>query len=151
GHRQWGAFVRPALHNPRGPRADLHHRRRHVWRTTDARDKACELRREIEDGGDPLGDIEEERAAPTMAALIERFRAEHLSRKRSSTRDDYERTLRLHIGPHFGQHTKVADVRFEDADALHRKIATAGSPYQANRTIALLSKMFSLAQRWRML
>ena len=25
-----------------------------VWRTTDARDKARELRREIEDGGDPL-------------------------------------------------------------------------------------------------
>jgi len=122
-----------------------------VWRTTDARDKARELRREIEDGGDPLGDIEEERAAPTMLDLIDRFRAEHLPRKRPSTRDDYERTLRLHIVRHFGQHTKVADVRFEDVDALHRKVTAAGNPYQANRTIALLSKMFSLAQRWRML
>jgi hypothetical protein len=35
------------------------------WRCTVARDKAKELRREIEDGGDPLGDIEDERAAPT--------------------------------------------------------------------------------------
>ena len=121
-----------------------------TWRTTDARDKARELRREIEDGGDPLGDIEAEREAPTIGDLIERFRAEHLPRKRPSTRDDYERTLRLHIEPHFGQHTKVADVRFEDVDALHRKITKAGSPYQANRTIALLSKMFSLAVRWRM-
>jgi len=86
-----------------------------------------------------------------MVDLIERFRAEHLPRKRPSTRDDYERTLRLHIGPHFGQHTKVAVVRFEDVDALHRKVTAAGNPYQANRTIALLSKMFSLAQRWRML
>jgi integrase len=121
-----------------------------VWRTTDARDKARELRREIEDGGDPLGEIEDERAAPTMLDLIERFRAEHFPRKRPSTRDDYERTLRLHIGPHFGQHTKMADVRFEDVDRLHRKLTAAGSPYQANRTIALLSKMFSLAIRWRM-
>jgi integrase len=121
-----------------------------VWRATVARERARELRREIEDGGDPLGAIEAERAAPTMVDLIERFRAEHLPRKRPSTRDDYERTLRLHIGPHFGQHTKVADVRFEDVDALHRKITAAGSPYQANRTIALLSKMFSLAQRWHM-
>src|SRR5262249_23356999 len=92
-----------------------------VWRTTDARDKARELRREVEDGGDPLGAIEDERAAPTVLDLIERFRAEHLPRKRPSTRDDYERTLRLHIEPHFGQHTKVADVRFENIDALHRK------------------------------
>jgi integrase len=120
-----------------------------VWRTTAARDKARELRREIEDGGDPLGAIEDERAAPTIPDLIERFRAEHLPRKRSSTRDDYERTLRMHIGPHFGQHTKVADVRFEDIDSLHRGITAAGSPYQANRTIALASKMFSLAVRWR--
>src|SRR5262249_29977917 len=77
-----------------------------VWRTTDACDKARELRREIEDGGDPLGEIEDERAAPTMLDLIERFRTEHLPRKRPSTRDDYERTLRLHIGPHFGSITR---------------------------------------------
>jgi integrase len=120
-----------------------------VWRCTAARDKARELRRQVADGGDPLGQIEEERAAPTLPDLIERFKAEHLPRKRPSTRDDYERSLRLHIEPHFGQHTKVADVRFEDVDALHRKITAAGSPYQANRTIALLSKMFNLAQRWR--
>lgn len=121
-----------------------------VWRCTAARDKARELRRDVEDGGDPLGVIEDERAAPTMTDLIERFQAEHLPRKRPATRDDYERTLRLHIGPHFGQHTKVADVRFEDIDSLHRKITATGSPYQANRTIALLSKMFSMAQRWYM-
>src|SRR6516165_1335973 len=72
-----------------------------VWRTTDARDKARELRREIEDGGDPLGEIEDERAAPTMLDLIERFRAEHLPRKRASTRGDYDSILRLHVEPHF--------------------------------------------------
>src|SRR4029077_10210272 len=82
--------------------------------------------------------------------LIERFRVEHLVRKRPSTAADYERMLRLHIGPHFGQHMKVADVRFEDVDALHRKITKSGSTYAANRCIAVLSKMFSLAIRWRM-
>jgi integrase len=121
-----------------------------VWRCTDARAKARELRRDIEDGGDPLADIEDERAAPSMVDLIERFREEHLPRKRESTRADYERMLRLHIGPHFGQHTKVADVRFEDVDGLHRKITRSGSTYAANRCIAVLSKMFSLAQRWGM-
>ena len=121
-----------------------------VWRTTDAREKARELRREVEDGGDPLGDIEAERAAPTMLDLIERFRSEHLPKKRPRTALEYGYLLKLHIEPHFGQHTKVADVRFEDIDALHRKITKSGSTYAANRCIAVLSKMFSLAIKWRM-
>ena len=121
-----------------------------VWRTTDARDKARELRRWIEDGGDPLGAIEAEREAPTVEDLIERFRAEHLPRKRASTRGDYDSILRLHVEPHFGQHTKVVDVRFEDIDELHRKISKGGATYVANRTVAVLSRMFSLAVKWHM-
>jgi integrase len=119
-----------------------------VWRTADARAKARELRREIEDGGDPLGAIEEERAAPTIADLVERFRAEHLPRKRPGTARDYEYLLRRHIEPSFGRHTKVADVAFADIDALHRRITKAGSPYSANRAATVLSKMFALAVRW---
>jgi integrase len=121
-----------------------------VWRTTDARDKAKDLRREIEDGGDPLGAIEDERAAPTMLDLIERFRSAHLPKKRPRTASEYEYLIRLHIAPHFGAHTKVRDVLHEDIDALHRKITKSGSPYAANRTTAVLSKMFSLAIKWRM-
>jgi integrase len=120
-----------------------------VWRCTDARAKARDLRRDIEDGGDPLGDIEAEREAPTVDDLIERFEQEHLPRKRPSTADDYRRSLRLHIRPAL-KNLKVADVTFSDIDRLHRKITAQGSPYQANRTIALASKMFSLAIRWRM-
>jgi len=118
------------------------------WRCTVARDKAKELRREIEDGGDPIGDIEDERAAPTVGDLIERFREEHFPKKRSRTAAEYERMLRLHIEPHFSRHMKVADVRFENIDALHRKITKTGATYQANRVISLLSTIFSLAVRW---
>ena len=119
-----------------------------TWRTADARIKARELRREIEDGGDPLGEIQAEREAPTIGDLIERFRSEHLPKKRPGTVKDYECLLRVHIEPHFGQHTKVADITFGDIDALHRKISAAGSPYQANRAVTVLSKMFALAVRW---
>jgi integrase len=119
-----------------------------VWPCTAARDKAKELRRQIEDGADPLGDIEADREAPTVMDLMERFRAEHLPRKRPSTHDAYDRILRLHVEPHFGQHTKVADVAFADIDALHRKITRNGGTYIANRTVAVLGKMFSLACRW---
>jgi integrase len=121
-----------------------------VWSAVAARNKARELRRDIEDGGDPLADIEAERAAPTVAQLIERFREEHLPRKRPRTAADYEQLIKNHIAPHFGQHVKVADVRFEDIDALHRKVTKTGATYTANRCVAVVSKMFSLAVRWHM-
>ena len=120
------------------------------WQTTAARERARELKRDIDAGGDPLGDKEDERATPTVAELVSRFIAEHVERKRPSTSRAYRQMLDLHIGPHFGPHLKVADVRFENIDALHRKLTKAGSPYMANRCVAVLSKMFSLAVRWRM-
>jgi integrase len=120
-----------------------------VWRCTVARAKAKDLRRDIEDGGDPLADIEDERAAPTVAELCNRFEAEHLPRKRESTAGDYARMLRLYVRPALGR-LKVADVRFEDIDRLHRKVTAADRPYRANRLAAILSKMFALAIRWRM-
>jgi Arm DNA-binding domain/Phage integrase, N-terminal SAM-like domain len=121
-----------------------------LWRATAAREEARRLKRLVSEGGDPLAEIEEERAAPTMADLIERFREEHLPRKRETTRIDYERMLKNHIAPHFGAHMKVADVVFADCDALHRKISKAGHLHRANRTIAVLSKMFMLSVRWHM-
>jgi integrase len=121
------------------------------WSVTEAREKAKALRRDIDEGGDPLADIEADRAAPTMAELCDRFEAEHLPRKRPRTAGDYRHTLRLHVRPHFGEHVKVAAVTFGDVDALHRKITRSGSPYMANRVVSMLSKMFGLAQRWGMI
>jgi integrase len=120
------------------------------WSTVAARDKARELRRKVDDGGDPLADIEVERSAPTVTELCDRFEAEHLPRKRPGTAADYKRILANHIRPHFGAHTKVADVEFADIDALHRKITKTGHAYRANAVLRVASKMFSLAIRWNM-
>jgi integrase len=120
------------------------------WRTTGAREEARRLRRLVDEGGDPLADIEAERDAPTVAELCDRFELEHLPRKRPGTATDYRRMLRNHIRPHFGQHAKVADVDFSHIDALHRKISKAGYKHRANRVVAVLSKMFALAIRWKL-
>jgi integrase len=120
------------------------------WTTTAARAKARELRRDIDDGGDPVGALAAEREAPTVAELLDRFEAEHLPRKRPGTAADYKRLLDKHVRPFFGAHTRVADVQFEDIDRLHRRITAAGSPYSANRVCAILSKAFSLSIRWNM-
>jgi integrase len=97
-----------------------------------------------------LGDIEEARTAPTVTDLCARFVEEYLPRNRPGTVLNYTILLDRYVRPHFGNHTKVADVRFEDIDALHRKVTTNGGPYAANRTVAVLSRMFSLAIRWGM-
>jgi len=120
------------------------------WTVGAARIEARRLKRLIDEGGDPLADIEAEREAPTVADLIDRFVEEYLPRNRPWTIAGYTALLERYVRPHFGNHAKVADVRFEHIDALHRKITRAGSPYSANRCVAVLSKMFSLAVRWRM-
>jgi integrase len=121
------------------------------WRTTDARAKAKQLKRNIDDGGDPCGDIKAEREAPDMAELCQRFETEHMQRLRETTRVNYLSLVKLHVLPFLGEHRKVSDVRFSDVDALHRKLTKAGVPYVANRCIAMMSKMFSLAIRWEMI
>lgn len=117
------------------------------WKTAAARAEAEELKTRVDRGEDPLADIEADREAPTVADLCARFEEEHLPKKRPSSRESDLTNIRRNILPAM-KHRKVADVGFSDVDALHRKVTKDGSPYQANRVVALCSKMFGLAIRW---
>jgi len=118
------------------------------WKTGAARVEAAELKKLIDRGGDPVGEIRAGREAPTMADLCDRFEAEYLPRKRPSTQKEYRLQIAAEIRPALGR-LKLAEVTFADIDALHHRI-TARAPYRANRVIALLSRMFSMAIRWRL-
>jgi integrase len=118
------------------------------WATAAARDEARRLKQLIDQGGDPLADEEAERGAPAVDDLCDRFEREHLPRKRATTASEYRRQITRDIRPALGR-LKVAEVTWAEVDALHRRITGAGRPYQANRTVALLSKLFSLAVQWR--
>jgi integrase len=120
------------------------------WSTVGARQEARRLKQEIDRGFDPLADIEDARAAPTIADLLDRFDAEHVAKKRPRTADEYRQIARTHVRPHFGKQTKVADIQYEDIAALHRSVTESAGPYAANRTVAMLSKAFALAIRWRL-
>jgi integrase len=112
-----------------------------------ARKRAGELKAAIREGADPLQVLEEERKAPTVADLCERFEAEHLPKKRASTAKDYRAIIERAVLPAW-RHRKVSEIGFEDVDALHRHITKGrAAPYQANRTVAVVSKMFNLAIR----
>ena len=120
------------------------------WTLGAARSEARRLRRLVDGGADPRGDIEDLKKAATVADLCDRFEREHLPKKRPATVDAYTRLLRLYVRPHFGQFKQVADVSFTDIDKLHQNVTKTGSTYAANRVVAVLSKMFSLAIRWQM-
>jgi integrase len=119
------------------------------WKTGGARMEAAELKRQIDRGGDPLGDIVANRVAPTVTDLCARFEAEYLPRKRPSTQQTYRQQIAAEILGPLGQ-LKVANVTFADIDGVHRAITKRGRPYRANRVLALLSRMFSMAVRWHM-
>ena len=118
------------------------------WSTGAARDEARRLKTQIDRGGDPLGEIQAGRAAPTVADLCNRFIAEYLPRKRPSTQKSYRQQIAAEIRPALGR-LKVSEVTFADVDGLHRKISKR-APYRANRVVALLSRMFAMAIKWRM-
>lgn len=117
------------------------------WKTSAARDEAKELKKQIDVGNDPMAEVEADRSAKTVADLCDRFEQDHLSKVRPITKRDYEAIIRREIRPEM-KHLKVAEVTFSDVDGLHRKITKRPAPYHANRTVAVLSKMFSLALRW---
>jgi integrase len=120
------------------------------WSASAARIEAKRLRRLVDSGADPRGDHEESRDAPTVGELLDRFEVEYMVRKRPNTIRTYRGMIAKHIRPHFGKFTKVSEVEFADVDKLHREVTASGSRYAANRCIALCSRIFSTAIRWKM-
>jgi integrase len=116
------------------------------WSVAAARKEAQRLRALVDQGRDPLAERDSERTAPTVSTLCARYLEDHLPRKRPSSQRDDRSMIERDILPALGRR-KVADVRFADVDHLHRTISRR-APIRANRVVALLSKMFSLAMRW---
>jgi integrase len=113
-----------------------------------ARSKATRLKSGLLDGKDPLRYRQDERGAPTVTELANRYLREHARKNKRprSCRDD-ELMLKNIVKPRLGTR-KVVDITFSDIDAIHR--AMKATPYRANRVVALMSKMFSLAStQWR--
>jgi integrase len=116
------------------------------WTPETARREAKRLLGLIEGGADPAADKLARKEAPTIAELAERFLAEHAEAKRkTSSAAEYRRLLDKIILPALGKR-KAADVSRADVTKLHH--ANRAAPYQANRVLAVLSKMFNLAERW---
>lgn len=129
------------------------------------RQRAKELRREIDAGADPLGNREQGREAPRFRDLIERYVEEHLPPTNAS---DQKSMLRKLVEPDWGNRL-VAEITSSDVERLLTRIAAGRArpskakpnnrarklqgpkptPIRANRVGEVLRKMFTLAVHWK--
>ena len=112
---------------------------------TFARAEAKRLLGEIAAGRDPAVERDKAKASNSLAVVLEQFMSEHVrSKLKARTASEYQRTARLHILPRLGRHL-IGEVKRTDIARLHHEMSA--KPYQANRTLALLSKFFGWAEK----
>jgi hypothetical protein len=117
-----------------------------VLTTEQARTLAIEALAAVRAGGDPAGERKERRMAVTVRELADRFDREHIQvRVKESTAREYRRNLVRFILPALGR-LRVEEVSRADIAHFHHDLRHI--PYQANRNIEIISKMFSLAEMW---
>jgi integrase len=101
---------------------------------------------DIAAGGDPSRDRQAYKKAPTINDLCDRFLSDYARvRRKPGTVYDYERQIERFIRPKLGSR-KVVDITRSDVSSLHHGLRD--TPYQANRVLALMSKMMNLAEQW---
>src|SRR5271169_6506633 len=100
------------------------------------------------DSGDPSGEREAFRAAPTVNNLLDRYIAEQVERRnRPGTQAEFKSIVERNVRPELG-HLKVASVTRQDMHKFHA--GRSATPRQGNLILAVCSKAFSLAELWEM-
>lgn len=135
------------------------------WNPASARKRALRLLGQAADGIDPARIRSDGKVAPTVSDLCDRFLGDYaeVHKKPSSVQND-RANIENHVRPLLGT-LKVADVTRTDIDRLKKAIRDGrtardekngprsrtivrGGPGVANKTLALLSKMFNQAEVW---
>jgi integrase len=137
------------------------------WSVVAARERAKELRREIDAGGDPLAARDALREVPRVRDMIARYSEEHLPHLSALNASDQRSVLAKIIGPEWGTRL-VTEITARDVTKLLDKVAEGRArphkekprnrarklqgpkptPVRANRVGELLRKMFNLAIAW---
>lgn len=114
------------------------------WTPQMARKQALTLLGDVAQGKDPSARrIKQE--GVTVAALAEAFLAQHVGpRRKPRTAELYRDLIKRIIVPSLGRR-QATDIKSADVERLHHSLREG--PYQANRVLAVLSVMFSFAER----
>jgi integrase len=112
---------------------------------TFARDEAKRLLGEVAAKRDPASERDKAKADRSLAVVLDQFMAEHVRPKlKASTAEGYQRVARLYVLPRLGHHA-IGEVNRGGIARLHHEMRS--KPYQANSTLAMLSKFFGWAEK----
>jgi integrase len=137
------------------------------WSVTAARERARELRRDIDEGSDPLGERGALREAPRFKDMIDRYLAEHAPTLAPRTAADHRSFLTKLVAPLWANKL-VTEITPQDVAKLLNNMAQGRArpakkkphnrarklqgkkptPIRANRIGEVLRKMFNLAIQW---
>ena len=116
------------------------------WTPDNARREALRLLGLKAAGHDPASERDRQKGAITIAELGKRFLQEYVPQHcKPRTAEEYQRAVEKYINPILGRH-RIADLTRSDVAQLHHHYRDR--PYQANRSLAVLSKMMNLAEAW---
>jgi integrase len=111
-----------------------------------ARTRAITIIAAVKNGEDPAADRAAKRNAATVGDLADRFDKEHISvHLKASTAKEYRGNLKRFILPALGR-LAVPEITRADVAKFHHDLRHI--PYQANRCLEVVSKMFGLAEMW---
>ncbi|MBT5523060.1 MAG: integrase arm-type DNA-binding domain-containing protein, partial [Rhodospirillaceae bacterium] len=112
----------------------------------EARKHARELLGRVAKGENPAEERAIHRGSATVAEVCERFMTEYVPiHCKESTAKEYRRSVDLFIKPVIGTR-KVPDIIRSDIAKLHLDLRD--KPYQANRTLGVLSILFNQCEIW---
>ena len=111
-----------------------------------ARRKAAQMIARIKAGEDPKPNAAKKATSPTVAELAQRYLVEHVEvRCKPRTVEACRWLVKKFVLPDLGD-IAIAEVRREHITDLHHK--HRNTPYQANRILEVVRKMFNLAEAW---
>ena len=111
-----------------------------------ARNQAMTIIAAARNGEDPAAKRDTDREAITVIELADRVDKEHIAlRVKASTGKEYRRNLKRFILPALSR-LRVNELTRADVAKFHHDLRHI--PYQANRCLEIISKMFSLAEMW---
>jgi integrase len=112
----------------------------------EARSIARQLLGRVAVGQNPAADKRASSSVARMNGALDAFFSDHVAAKlKPATASEYATIARLYIRPTMGKSLATEVTR---SDVAHLHLSMRHHPYQANRTLALLSKFFNWCERY---
>jgi len=110
-----------------------------------ARNKAMELCGKIAQGIDPTQEDVVNEEEMTLEDLCEMYLEKHAKVRKKSWKNDRNQ-IKTYLSD--WNEKKLSEIERKDVTNLHFKVGRESGHYAANRVVALLRKMFNLAEKW---